>query len=295
MDYKEEQTQELEVLESIYPDELEITKSEYPKIEFLIKKLPLEFIPKDSSSFTVDSINQNHFLNISFHYPEQYPDVLPEIKVEAVRLAKKLRRHRAHDDDEYDNDEYDEYDEDDYDDGEDDDGEDDNDDDGEDDDEIQYDDHGNPIASKLADLPSQIDLQNSEFLNTLIKEKLPQQLEEDMLIGIPMIFNIVTILKEECEQYLTETLAVKELEDEMKTKAKEAEEQKKFQGTKVTPESFKAWRLKFRKEMGIDVRDDKRKEDLHKNKLSGKQIFEQGLAGADDDEENTEDALPTEE
>lgn len=289
MDYKEEQTQELEVLESIYPDELEITKSEYPKIEFLIKKLPLEFIPKDSSSFTTDSIIQNHFLNISFKYPEQYPDILPEVKVEAVKLAKKSRRNRAHGND--DDDEYDDEEDDDEDGDEDEDDDNDYDDD---DDEIQYDDHGNPIASKLADLPSQVELQNSEFLNTLINEKLPQQLEEDMLIGIPMIFNIVTILKEECEQYLTETLATKELEDEIKMKAKEAEEQKKFQGTKVTPETFKAWRLKFRKEMGIDVRDGKRKEDLHKNKLSGRQIFEQGLAGADDDE-NTEDALPTEE
>ena len=43
MDYQEEQVQELEVLESIYPDELTINKGTYPGINFeVLLKLELD-------------------------------------------------------------------------------------------------------------------------------------------------------------------------------------------------------------------------------------------------------------
>ena len=69
----------------------------------------------------------------------------------------------------------------------------------------------------------------------------------------------------------------------MEIKKREAEEQKKFTGTKVTKESFEKWRNGFRKELGLDERDRLRRLQAHNGRLTGRQMFEQGLVGTGDD------------
>ena len=86
----------------------------------------------------------------------------------------------------------------------------------------------------------------------------------------------------------------------------EEEENRKFEGEKVTRESFLAWRDKFRQEMAeekarkaaeLEAEEKKRRggklEEKKLTKLSGKQLWQQGLVGkvADEEEEEGEDAI----
>ena len=73
MDYKEEQIQELEVLESIYPDELTTICQEYPKVQFSVRLL-LDLVPLESSSYTQDSVSWDHYMVLNFKLPETYPE-----------------------------------------------------------------------------------------------------------------------------------------------------------------------------------------------------------------------------
>lgn len=254
MDYKEEQTQELEILESIYPDEFTVLNSEYPEIELQID-IKLDPVPLDDSSYTVDSITNDHILHTIFTLPENYPDEAPLIKIMPEEVPK------------FDRDDEDVDDEDD-----------------EDKDEIEYDDHGNPIVSKFENIPDKIHF--DEFIPQCI-EKLNEQIQEDMLLGMQMCFALISNIKDYAEQWFQEKLSELEKEHDMLLLEREKEEQKKFRGTKVTRESYIEWRAKFRKELGLDERDAQRRLAAHQGRLSGRQIFEQGLAGDEDlDEEN---------
>lgn len=117
MDYKEEQKQELEVLESIYPDELRIINDEYPKIKFEVA-IKLELDTGDSTSV----LTKEHTIIAEFKLPENYPDEPCLISLEAQEVALN--------DNEEDNEE--------------------------DEDEVEYDDHGNKVLKKFENLPDLI-------------------------------------------------------------------------------------------------------------------------------------------
>ncbi|SCU94068.1 LADA_0G06326g1_1 [Lachancea dasiensis] len=253
MDYQEEQNQELEVLESIYPDELTVVSNTFPKIEFEVR-LPLDLVPLDSSSFTADSLTKDHWVVINIKLPETYPETVPIITLSAEHERKAGLKS---DGDDANQDESDK--------------------------EIEYDDHGNPLEAKLENLPDQVAFE--DHLNVL-ESQVESQAEEDMLVGMQMCFALVSWLKEACERYFQEKLADFEREHDRKLAAREKEEQKKFHGTKVTPESYLAWRARFREETGRNDRDAARRKEAHGGKLTGRQIFEQGLDGSEDVEEN---------
>ncbi|KAK5678343.1 Protein gir2 [Elasticomyces elasticus] len=95
--------------------------------------------------------------------------------------------------------------------------------------------------------------------------------------------------------------AIQALKDIESAKAEE-EENRKFEGEKVTRESFLAWREKFRQEMAdetarrqaeLEAEEKKKRGPKEEKKLSGKQLWQQGLAGNTIDEEQDEgdDAL----
>ncbi|SCV04559.1 LAMI_0H17106g1_1 [Lachancea mirantina] len=244
MDYKEEQLQELEVIESIYPDEFSCLDNEYPGIKFNVR-INVEPQPFPDSSFTADSLSNDHYLDLQFSLPENYPDVAPKLEIECIEESRK------DDDDEEDEDE----------------------------EEIEYDENGNPIEAKLTNLPDQIHFQGYALRLT---SQVEQQAEDEMLIGMQMCFAFVAWIKESCETWFQEELARLEREHERKLMAKEREEQKKFHGTKVTRETYLEWRNKFRKEMGLEERGEARKQVAHGGRLTGRQIFEQGLDGEED-------------
>ncbi|UCS19721.1 uncharacterized protein HLK63_E01001 [Nakaseomyces glabratus] len=248
MDYKEEQEQELEVLRSIYPDELEVVK-EYPGVKFELQlKLELQELIDTSH------LSKDHTLHCTFQLPEEYPDVNPVISIDVEETL-------LNSDDE----------------GE---GED------EDEDEQQYDEHGNRLMSKYENIPDTISI--ADYVSGPLVAELEEQIETDMLTGMQMCFALISSIKEKAEHYFLEQLTLKQKQHDQELQEREKEEQAKFHGTKVTRESFLGWRTKFRQEHGLDKRDEERRLQAHHGRLTGKQMFEQGIEGTLDDIDDTD-------
>jgi hypothetical protein len=129
---------------------------------------------------------------------------------------------------------------------------------------------------------------------------LTETIEENL--GMAMIFTLVMALKESAERLVSERAQAARDEHAAVIAKAEEEENRKFEGTKVTRETFLAWRDKFRKEMEEAERqkaeetaaDEKKKkggaskEDV---KLTGRQLWERGLVGKVEEEEDGMDAL----
>lgn len=114
-------------------------------------------------------------------------------------------------------------------------------------------------------------------------------------LGMAMVFTLVTTLKEAAEQLAVDRREVAAREHEEALLAAEREENKKFHGTMVTAETFIKWRADFLREME-EVRqreEEERVAELKKARvkeparLTGKQLWERGLAGKG--EEDIED------
>ena len=120
-------------------------------------------------------------------------------------------------------------------------------------------------------------------------------------LGMAMVFALVSTVKDSAELLISERQAAAQAIKDVEAAKVEEEENRKFHGTSVTRESFLAWREKFRKEMEEleeRKREDKELEDKKKRvkveeKLSGRQLWEQGLVGKveDDEEDDGHDAL----
>ena len=113
-----------------------------------------------------------------------------------------------------------------------------------------------------------------------------------------MIFTLVTVLKDSAERLISERQNAKQALADMEAAKVEEEENRKFQGEAVTRESFLRWREEFRSEM----EEKKRKEEEEKEaedkkmrvkkeerKLTGKELWQQGLAKGGDEEDEGED------
>lgn len=121
-----------------------------------------------------------------------------------------------------------------------------------------------------------------------------------------MVFTLVSTLKESAELLMAERANAVQAAKEMEAAKAEEEENRKFQGTAVTPETFLEWRERFRKEMEekeqrereekeADEKRAKKAPVKEEKKLTGKQLWERGLAGKadyDEDDEDDEDAIP---
>lgn len=119
-----------------------------------------------------------------------------------------------------------------------------------------------------------------------------------------MIFTIVSTLKEAAEEIIAERQEVEKQEHIKRVMAIEAEENKKFHGTKVTRESFMKWRDAFMKEIedkekAIEEEEKEAEKKANRGKvtevkLTGKQLWERGLAGKVDEDAFAEE-VPVEE
>ncbi|EAS36285.1 RWD repeat protein [Coccidioides immitis RS] len=129
-------------------------------------------------------------------------------------------------------------------------------------------------------------------------ESLQTTIEENL--GMQMIFTLVDMLKEGAELLISERREAIQALKEFEAAKAEEEENRKFQGEAVTRESFLAWRENFQKEIEEEEKrkqeereaEEKKKKGATKEpkKLTGKQLWERGLAGKADYDE--EDPLP---
>ncbi|KAA6406543.1 MAG: RWD domain-containing [Lasallia pustulata] len=119
-------------------------------------------------------------------------------------------------------------------------------------------------------------------------------------IGMAMVFTLVSTLKDGAELLISERQAAAQAIKDLAAAQAEEEENKKFHGTAVTRESFLEWRVRFRKEMEEEEskkREDKEAEDKKRKvkaeeRLTGKQLWEKGLVGKlDEDEDEGPDGL----
>lgn len=111
-----------------------------------------------------------------------------------------------------------------------------------------------------------------------------------------MVFTLVTTLKEEAEQMVVRRKEAAAREHEELVLAAEREENKKFHGTPVNPETFLKWRDDFMKEMEEQQQreEEERLAELKKarvkepTRLTGRQLWERGLAAGGEEEEGEE-------
>lgn len=118
-----------------------------------------------------------------------------------------------------------------------------------------------------------------------------------------MVFTLVSALKESAELLMAERANAAQALKEMEAAKAEEEENRKFEGTAVTVQSFLEWHERFKKEMEEEEqrkREEKEAEDRKskkpvardEKKLTGKQLWERGLAGKGDFDEDEEDFMP---
>ncbi|PWY76885.1 RWD domain protein [Aspergillus eucalypticola CBS 122712] len=222
---REDQIEEREVLDSIFPEEITDLSDTSYRISIAL----------DAPENDVEETEQPVLL-LQVTYPADYPDVAPELELSAPPNAPKHPR-----------------------------------------------------------------LDISEDRDRLL-ETLQPTIEENM--GMAMVFTLVSALKESAEELMAERVHAVHAEKEMEAKKAEEEENRKFQGTAVNRETFLEWRDKFIKEMEEEEkrkREEKEAEEKkatkkgpakEEKKLTGKQLWERGLAGGADFDEDEEDGIP---
>lgn len=215
----EEQQLELEVLESIYPDEL----TKYSDKHFGIKIL------LDTGS------ERKHEAVLKVKYPDEYPSVIADLDIDIISEEKSKKE-----DDQED------------------------------------------TGTKALDMGEDIAFERED--KELLSNKLIE--EANSLVGMPMVFALITQLKDELETIFRNRLDHAKRRHEKQLLANEMEEQKKFHGTPVTKETWTKWKEQFKMEMKITERDEQYYRNMHGGKLTGKEIFERGLSGNEDDLDN---------
>lgn len=136
---------------------------------------------------------------------------------------------------------------------------------------------------KYPDVAPIFEIADDNFESSEVKRQLTetinQTIEENL--GMEMIFSIVGNSQELLNQIFDKMKSDRELQKEQKEKEKDELERKKFEGTRVTVESFMNWRNEFEVEMGITER--KQKESEATRKLTGRELFlrDQSLLDSD--------------
>ena len=127
-----------------------------------------------------------------------------------------------------------------------------------------------------------------------------EELIQDSL-GLAMIFTLINALKDNTEALISTRLDDEQAkQDKERAKAEEAENAK-FHGEVVTRESFLAWRSKFREEMEREAEERRKAEEEGKSKkalmkgeevkMTGKDLWEKGLVGKVEEDDEDVDAL----
>ncbi|CAF4814420.1 unnamed protein product [Pieris macdunnoughi] len=104
--------------------------------------------------------------------------------------------------------------------------------------------------------------------NEILKHLMEQGKEN---LGMVMVFTLVSAGQEWLNEKWDFIKKQREEQILAKKRADEAAELKRFEGTRVTVESFLAWRKQFEIDMGIPAKREKESKD--KTKLTGRELF----------------------
>ncbi|KAI4255748.1 MAG: hypothetical protein L6R42_006580 [Xanthoria sp. 1 TBL-2021] len=129
---------------------------------------------------------------------------------------------------------------------------------------------------------------------------LTSTIEENL--GMAMIFTLVTVLRENIESLILERVASIQAAKDRIAEEAEAQENAKFHGERVTRESFLRWREGFRGEMEAREEEERARREMaeirgrgpkKEDKLTGRELWEKGLVGKVDEDEDVgvEDGL----
>ena len=99
---------------------------------------------------------------------------------------------------------------------------------------------------------------------------------------MPVIFTLASDLSEQLSVQSENRLTRRRYEQERKVREEEEAEQKRFEGTRVTVESFIKWKVKFDAEIAELTKAVKVDENEAK-KLNGRQLFEKDRSLYDSD------------
>ncbi|KAK6636303.1 hypothetical protein RUM43_009962 [Polyplax serrata] len=122
-----------------------------------------------------------------------------------------------------------------------------------------------------------------------LEKKLLDDANENL--NMAMIFTLVSTAQEWLNNKWDEVKRNKELEAEKRLKEVEEEELKRFEGTRVTVESFLNWKMAFDEELGLLKKG--LKEDKDCKKLTGKELFLQDKTLIESDLKFLEDSGET--
>lgn len=110
-----------------------------------------------------------------------------------------------------------------------------------------------------------------------------------------MVFTLVTTLQESIENLIRSRIAEVQRAKDREAAEAEAKENAKFEGERVTRESFLKWRETFRAEMAMKEEEEERvkKEGEGKlrgvrkeEKMTGRELWEKGMVGKEVEEED---------
>ena len=164
-----------------------------------------------------------------------------------------------------------------------------------------------PHAAPELDISLDVDSEASEYLTfpddrAQLLLALADTVEENL--GMAMVFTLASTLKDAAETLMHERASAEERALEAVKREEEEKEMEKFRGELVNRERFLDWRNRFFAEKAAAkqrVVDDEEAEGkrgqrantkVEEKKLTGKDLWERGLVGnADDEEEGDDEAI----
>ncbi|KAI5697595.1 RWD domain-containing protein 1 [Diaphorina citri] len=123
-----------------------------------------------------------------------------------------------------------------------------------------------------------IEIENCDNIDEDVERELKEYLltQANENLGMVMIFTLVSSAQEWLSTKSDQLKKDKEEAEEKRIKAEEAAEQKRFEGTVVTLETFIAWKAKFDKDMAHIIFEEKNKaKEKTAGKLTGREMFMQ--------------------
>lgn len=133
------------------------------------------------------------------------------------------------------------------------------------------------------DEPPLIEIASSENLEERDEADLLTFLEGQVeeLLGMAMVFTLVSEASEWLNKRSLEVIKRRKEEEEKRVKFEEEEERKKFEGIRVTVESFLSWKAKF--DLETSEVNKQQKDDVGVKKLTGRELFEKDRSLVDSD------------